>query len=157
MAITSCPFTWYNKGIKHLEPEQALSDDIKVILLTSSYTPSVTTHEYYDVHITNELSTANGYTSGGLALSSKTLTETGTPGIWMFDSDNPYWSIVTASLTAHYMALYNNTPSSNKPLIGWGYLDYNGGSPQDVTTEPGVDLTISLPANGWFLLSKEDA
>ena len=55
------------------------------------------------------------------------------------------------------MALYNNTPVSNKPLIAWGYLDYNGGTPQNVTTLPGVALTILIPASGWFTVQKGDA
>lgn len=52
-----------------------LSDTIKVALLTSSYTPNANTHDFYN-DLTNELSTANGYTSGGATLGSKTLTYT---------------------------------------------------------------------------------
>jgi len=157
MAITTCPFTWYQQGVKHTAPEQFLADDLRVILLADTYTPDSNLHEYYDVDITGELATANGYTSGGLALSTKTLVEDSTPGNWIFSSANPFWDIVTASITAKYMALYNNTPVSNKPLIAWGYLDYNGGTPQNVTTLPGVALTILIPASGWFTVQKGDA
>ena len=98
MAITSCPFMKYNKGVKHIAPEQMLSDDIRIILTTSSYVPDVVNDEYYDVDITDELPTANGYTVGGVALTTKSLTESATPGVFIFSSDNPYWDVVTASL-----------------------------------------------------------
>ena len=152
MAITDCPFMRYDKGVSHIIPETMLSNDIRIILCASGYTPNTTTHQYYS-DITNELATANGYTAGGLALSSKTLTESGTPGTWIFSSANPVWDVVTANLVAKTMVMYNNTPVANKPLLGWGYLNYNGGTPLNVTTLPGVPLTIALPTNGWFTVS----
>lgn len=154
MAITSSPFFWYNKAPKHLSLPGLLTDDIKVALVTSSYTPNAATHEYFDVSITNELTTANGYTAGGLLLTTKALTETATPGQWKFTSDDPLWSITGAGLTHRLWILYNNTPASNKPLLGYGYSDYNSGTPQDVTTAAGFDLTIVLPADGWFSTTK---
>lgn len=51
------------------------SDSIVLTLHTSSYTPNLDTHDYVN-DLTNELSTANGYTSGGATLGSKTLTYT---------------------------------------------------------------------------------
>jgi len=50
--------------------------------------------------------------------------------------------------------LYNNTPASNKPLIGYGYLNWNGGTPLDVTTLVGANQSILLPAGGWFKTAK---
>ena len=51
------------------------SDDIRLTLHTSSYTPNLDTHDYVD-DLTNELSTANGYTNGGLALTTEAITYT---------------------------------------------------------------------------------
>ena len=39
------------------------TDTIKIALCTSSYTPNIDTHDFFD-DITNELSTASGYTAG---------------------------------------------------------------------------------------------
>lgn len=49
------------------------SDSIKVMLLTSSYTPDRTLHDYVDDVRAYEVSGA-GYTAGGVALASKTIT-----------------------------------------------------------------------------------
>lgn len=157
MSITTSFFKFYDKAIKNLVTvDQLLTDDIKVILLSSSYTPNAATHEFYDVSITNELTTANGYTAGGQSLTTKALTASGTPGEYIFSSDNPLWTVATANLTARYWALYNNTPGSSKPLIGYGHMNYNGGTPLDVTQSPTFDLVIQLGANGWFKVNKTD-
>ena len=153
MAITTCPFNWFDKGIRHLDLDTILADDIRVILVASGYAPNSATHEFYDVDITNELPTASGYTSGGLALTTKTLT-TVVAGEWKFKSDNPVWTIADVDLTSHLFVLYNNTPVSNKPLIGFGYLNWNGGDPQGVTTVVGSNQTILLPSGCWFKTTK---
>lgn len=51
-----------------------LSDTIKMALTTSAYTPNRDTHEFFS-DITNEI-TGTGYTAGGVALASKTITYT---------------------------------------------------------------------------------
>lgn len=157
MANTTSYFKFYDKGIKNLvTAENLLTDDIKVILLSSSYTPNTATHEFYDVSITNELITANGYTAGGQSLTTKSLTASGTAGEYIFSSDDPVWTVVTGNLTAFYWAMYNNTPASSKPLIGYGHMNYNGGSPLAVTQSPGFNLTLLLGASGWFKPKKVD-
>jgi hypothetical protein len=51
------------------------SDTISLSLHTSTYTPNLDTHAYVS-DLTNELSTASGYTAGGLTLTSCTITYT---------------------------------------------------------------------------------
>lgn len=51
-----------------------LSDDIRVALVTSSYTPSLA-HDFWDDVVSNEVS-GTGYTANGQALSSKALAVT---------------------------------------------------------------------------------
>lgn len=153
MAATAAPFIWYDKGLKNINLYSILTDDIKVALITSGYTPNVATHEFFDVSITNEHGTSSGYTVGGLALASKTLTST-VAGEWKFDSIDPAWTVAGTDLTAKMYVLYNNTPASNKPLLGYGYLNWNGGTPLDVTTVVGFTETLILPAAGWFKTAK---
>ncbi|WP_020160511.1 hypothetical protein [Methylobacter marinus] len=154
MAITAAPFTWYDKAPKNQSIPDLLTDDIKVALCTSAYVPDAALHEFFDVSVTNELATANGYTAGGIALTTKTLEAGANPGEWEFHSDNPTWTASGAGLTARLFVLYNNTPASNKPLIGYGYLNYNSGTPQDVTVSAGYDLSILIGASGWFYTQK---
>lgn len=154
MATTVSPFNWYSKGIKNVSLSTITTDDIKVILVTSLYVPDFTTHEFYDADITNELTTANGYTIGGISLTTKALTIGINTGEWHFTSDNPVWTAAGSSIVARSFILYNNTPSSNKPLIGFGNLDYNNGSPQDVTTQATFALSILVPVTGWFYTQK---
>lgn len=51
------------------------SDTIKVALLSNSYVPDRAAHDYYN-DLTNELTTANGYTAGGATLANKSVTLT---------------------------------------------------------------------------------
>jgi hypothetical protein len=51
------------------------TDVIKVALCSNSYTPDRGAHDYYN-DLTNELSTAGGYTAGGATLSTKSATLT---------------------------------------------------------------------------------
>jgi hypothetical protein len=156
MAITTGPLTWYDKGIKNMTKLNVLTDDIRVALTTSSYTPNAVSHEYFDVSVTNELPTAAGYTAGGQALSNKTLTEI-SAGLWGFDSDDVIWTATGGDLAAYLAILYNNTPASNKQLLAYAYLNYNSGTPLTVTTLTGFDLSLLVPANGWFLMQKVNA
>ena len=150
MAIYSTSFRWYNKANLHLNLSTLTSDTIKVALLTSSYTPNASTHEYYDVHITNEVANAYGYTTGGITLATKTFVESGTPGQYIFSSANPVWTASGGSIVARYWILYNATPSSNKPLLAYGHCNYNSGTPIDISADDTYPYTIVLSANGWF-------
>jgi hypothetical protein len=68
---------WYRQAqTKFLNKEADWnSDTITITLHTSSYTPALDTDDYVN-DLTNELSTAGGYTSGGVTLSSCTITYT---------------------------------------------------------------------------------
>jgi len=153
-AVTSS-FKWYKSGAIAVKqtPGMLLANDIKVILLTSAYTPNAATHQYYDVSITNELPTASGYTLGGLALTAKTFAADGS-GFVIFDSNDPVWTVPSGTLTARTWAMYDNTPASNKPLLCYGSLNYNGGTPIDISTT--ISESIVLGADGWFKIIHTD-
>lgn len=63
------------------------TDDIRLALLTSSYTYS-DAHDYFD-DITNELTTTGGYTANGKALTTTTVT-------WTDDASATAWSTGTS-------------------------------------------------------------
>lgn len=73
MAVTA---KWYGKAFLALANKEVdyLTDTIKVMLTTSTYTPNADTHDYKD-DVTNEV-TGTGYTAGGATLAFKTNTYT---------------------------------------------------------------------------------
>jgi len=118
----------------------------KLALLASGYTPSAAHDLYAD--LTNELSTANGYTSGGASLASITWGQVG--GVSVFDSADVVWTASGGSIVARYGVLYDDT-AAGKPLIGYFLLD---AAPANVTATTGNTLTVAPHATlGWFALT----
>jgi hypothetical protein len=64
------------------------SDTLKVMLTTSAYTPDQDTHDYKN-DVTNEI-TGTGYTAGGAALTTVTVTYTTATNVLMVDDHRSY-------------------------------------------------------------------
>jgi len=98
------------------------TDNIKVALLTNSYTPDQDGHNYFDDVASFEVSGATGYTSSGLSLDNKTNTYSGASNVVILDADDVTWT--SSTITARYAVIYNASPSTNatRPLIG--YVDF---------------------------------
>ena len=146
MATTTGTAVWYDKGKGKIVGGTINLDtpDLRVLLLTSGYTPSATTHDYLNDVTTYEITT-NG--ASRYALSGEAKTEV-SAGLWMYDSNDPTWTASGGSIVARYWILYNyNAVDSAAELIMYGLLD---NTPADVTTTIGNPLTITVPANGWF-------
>ncbi len=142
--------TIYSKNNDILDIGEIVGATIKMALCTSTYTPdaSVTGHYRY-ADLTNELSTANGYTSGGATLT--TLASTAITKGYKFASDNVAWTASGGSIPAwRYGVLYISGTFNGKtnPLIGYFLGD---STPADVpATTTGNTLTITCPSGGWF-------
>ena len=97
------------------------SDDIKVMLVSSSYSPNQDTHDYLDDVVANEVS-GTGYTAGGISLTGKTNTYDAATNTIVLDAADVTWP--NSTVTARYAVLYNNSGASNatKPLIA--YVDF---------------------------------
>jgi hypothetical protein len=91
------------------------ANTIKCLLVTSSYTPNLDTHTSR-ADITNEV-TGTGYTAGGIALTTKTVTADNTNHLGKFTADPVVWA--TSTITARRAILYrsNGGASSGDPLI----------------------------------------
>jgi hypothetical protein len=116
------------------------SDTIKISLHTSSYTPNQDTHDYAD-DLTNEVSSGGGYTTGGKTLASCTVAYDGASNTLKLDATDVSWT--SATFTARYAVIYDDTPSTSatKPLIG--YIDFGADqSPSNGT------LAITFDAAG---------
>ena len=136
MAITQAMSTLFKKdvmlGDQHLD-----SDTIMIALYTSSATLNATTDGYIT---SNEVANGGGYTTGGVALASKTVEENSTSGV--FDSADPEWT--SATFTARGALIYNKTlgDASSNARGAIAILDFGG----DFTVSGGT-FKIVFPAN----------
>ena len=96
------------------------TDTLKVALASSSYTPSASTHNFFD-DVTNEV-TGTNYTSGGATLASPTVALNS--GTVTFDAADVTWTQSgTGFSNARYAIIYKSTgTSSTSPLIA--YVDF---------------------------------
>lgn len=117
------------------------SDTIKVAVVTSAYTPSATAHVWFS-DITNEVSGTN-YPAGGVALSSKTITESA--GTVTFDAADVTISQSSSGFSnGRYVILYKDTgTASTSPLIGYINIGLDKGNVV-------ADLVIQFAPAGIF-------
>lgn len=116
----------------------------KITLHTNSYTPNRGTQSVYS-DLTNELSTANGYTNGGATLSNVTWAQTS--GTAKFDADDPSWTASGGNIGPFRIAVIRST-SGSEPLLCYSILE---GS--DLTINSGQTGTIVINASGILTLS----
>lgn len=117
----------------------------KVMLVSSAYTFSASHTVKAD--ITNELSTANGYTAGGATLGSVTWAHSG--GTATFDAADTVWTASGGSITARRAVIYDDTAASDE-LVASILLDT---TPADVTATDGNTLTLQWNASGIFTIT----
>lgn len=100
--------------------------------------------------LTNEHANGNGYTTGGIALTGETWSQTS--GTATFDCDDVVFTASGGSITARFAVLYANATLNSvvKPLLAVCLLDT---TPADVTVTTGNTLTIAMHASGVFTLS----
>lgn len=118
------------------------TDTIKCMLVTSSYTPSATTHNYIDDANTNEVSGTN-YTAGGATIGSVSVSESG--GTVTVDGADVTWTQSGAGFSnARYAIIYKDTGTpATSPMFG--YIDFTS----DKGNVSG-DLTVQWNASGIF-------
>lgn len=107
------------------------TDTIKLILLTSGYTPSQGTHDFRDDLGANEASGGSGYTAGGFTLASKALAVATLTLNW--DAADISQAITGGPFAFRYGAYYKarGGASSADELIG--YVDFGAQSVTDAT------------------------
>lgn len=122
-----------------------LDSDIFVVRLYSSSSNVADTSDDATA-VTNELSTANGYTNGGYTVTPDWTRSTGT---CTFDISDPTWTASGGSIVARFAAIVDTTPTPDR-VVAWCLLD---NTPADVTTTTGNTLTIQISASGVFTLA----
>ena len=130
MAITQAMCTSFKSEILD-EQHDLVADTLKIALYTSSANLDASTTAFTT---SNEIS-GTGYSSGGVELTSRTVSTSGTTAF--FDADDPTWT--SASFTARGALIYNST-NSNKAIA---VLNFGG----DFTVSSGT-FRIVFPAAG---------
>tara|TARA_R100000544_G_scaffold33349_1_gene19829 strand:+ start:135 stop:554 length:420 start_codon:yes stop_codon:yes gene_type:complete len=131
MAISQAMATSFKVEILD-EQHDLVADTLKIALYTSSASLGAGTTAYTT---SNEVANGNGYTTGGEALTNKSVSSTGTTAF--FDADDPTWT--SASFTARGALIYNDSVSDKAIAV----LNFGG----DFTVSSGT-FRIVFPAAG---------
>lgn len=135
-------FKYRQLGDTSITPINLKTDTIKIALVTSSYTPNIDSHDFFD-DVTNEVVGA-GYTAGGNTLT-VTTSQDNTDNEGVFDATDTSWS--TSTITARGAVIYKSTgTASTSPLIC--YIDFG----LDVVSLAGTFL-ITFAAEGIINLN----
>lgn len=109
---------------------------------------SVGTNLYGD--LTNEVAAANGYSTGGVAVSG--IGWSNSAGTITFTCTGPAFSASGGSIVARFAVIYKNATVNSivKPILCICLLDT---TPADITISNGVTFTLTTNASGVFTLS----
>ncbi len=119
------------------------TDTLKVMLVTSTYVPDIDLHVFKS-DVTNEV-TGTGYTAGGAALTSPTVTVDNTNDRAAFDAADVTWA--SSTITARGAVVYKDTgTATTSPLLC--YFDFT----TDQISSNG-NFTIQWNSSGILLLS----
>jgi len=115
------------------------TDTIKVMLCTSTYVPSATSHAV-KASVTNEV-TGGGYTAGGVTLTSPTVVDSG--GTITFDAADVTWlANATGFTNARYAVIYKDTGTATTSTL-IAYIDFGADK-----TNVGGDFSIVFNSLG---------
>jgi hypothetical protein len=138
-------WTKFDKSIYYgmigtIDFDVATADTFKCALLLDTYTPDLTDDTWADLSA-HEHAGANGYTAGGVGLTS--VVYTNTAGVDMWDAADISWTASGGPITAKYAVIYH--VASGK-LIRYCDLDDTGSR----TATDGNTFVIQLSASGIF-------
>lgn len=125
---------------------QLASHSIKVTLHTG-YTPDIDAHQVWADVSSTEYSTGSGYTAGGKALSSLSITQDNTNNRALWDADDVVWASLgpLSPATPSHAIIWNDTPTSPAdPLIAYVVLG--------TTATNGGDYTIAWSSSPSAIL-----
>jgi hypothetical protein len=122
-----------------------LTGTVKLLLVTSSWTPAFDTDDFINDIGANELAAGNGYTTGGVTLTGKTVTYDTASDQIRVDFDDVSWTF-TAGKTWLYGVVYIDTAgaSSTDPI----YAVLTWDSSQTVSTA----YTLQIDAAGLLYI-----
>jgi hypothetical protein len=146
-------FVLYAKNKDDYRINDIVGATIKLALVTSAYTPNITTagHALWSDVSANEIANGNGYTTGGQTLTGAAATATaGTNGYYL-SAAVPVWTASGTGIPVHrYYVMYlsGTVWGQVNPLIGYFLGD---STPADIPlTTAGNTITVNQNAAGWF-------
>ena len=139
MAAGSWTFTNATRGLI-VDGTLALGDSYKVALFLSTSNIGASSTTYAGV--TNEHANANGYTTGGIAV---TLSKSGTTSVNVTWGTDPVWTASGGSIVARFAVLYEVGGN----VMAYALLD---SAPADVTVTTTNTLTVAK-GTGVFTLA----
>lgn len=114
------------------------TDSFKMALFLSTSNIAAGSTTY--AALTNEVANANGYTTGGIAL---TMTTSAANPTVVTYSSNPVWTASGGSITARFAVIYEVAGN----VVCWSILD---STPADVTATATNTLTVAPSGSGVF-------
>ena len=144
----------YN-NFKRFGQEDLHNNAVKLLLVTDSYTPSELHDVLADVltspspEVEAIASPDNGYTQGGEALASKTITITDSPSQAVFDAANVTWAALTATFRYGILYIAATIDGYVNPLVAYIVFD---ATPEDIVVS-GVDWTVQWSPSGILKLA----
>lgn len=124
------------------------TDTYVIILVTNSWTPAPDTNILYSAVSANELTTAGGYTVGGLVLASET--DTLTAGTVTFTTASPAWTTFSAGPFRYGVIVRRAGGSLVAGDLLLCYSDLGGGTS---ITGTGGTFTVTIAGGGIFTLT----
>lgn len=119
-----------------------IADSVKAALLLNTYVPNQDTHTWFsDVSSTQLSSSGTGYTTGGIALTTKARTYDATSNTTILDADDLTFPLLTATGIRFVVFYVDTGVTTTSPLIS--YMDF--GADQNPSAQ---NLVISLPPTG---------
>jgi hypothetical protein len=148
--MAASAFTLYSNAMLNISKKliDLSSDTFICALITNSYTPAPNTDHLWSDVSANELTTAGGYTAGGVALSS--VTDSLATATVTFTAANPTWASFTAG-PFRYAVISRRAGGSliagdlllcYSDLTGSGSISGSGGS-----------FTITVSGSGIFAIT----
>ena len=116
------------------------SHAVFVALLTSSHAFNAD-HNYWTTISGNETS-GTGYTAGGQALTTKTVTQDDTDDEGVFDADDTTWS--SSTITARFAVLYDNTLSTKDLICAFDFSSDQSSSSGNFTIQWNSEGIINI-------------
>lgn len=140
-------WTVYTQAVVNLgKKTMDLSADTFVLtLVTNSYVPNANTDAAWSAVSANELSTAGGYTAGGVALTGQTWTNS--LGTTTFTCANPSWATFSAGPFRYGVIVHRAAGALAAGDLLLSYSDLGGGG---TITGTGGTFTVTINASGVF-------